>query len=112
MTKERLSRKKAVQICDYGISYCSAQYLLNDLTPWAYVAGVYGWSCDIYNLGSVNISTGYCPVGKRIDYDTVRKYEVQAEKVVCEETNFEKRSVRLQELREELLKELRNHESG
>ena len=111
MAKERLSHRRAEQICDYGIGYCNAQFLLNDLTPWAYVANSTGWSCDIYDLGSVIISTGYWPAGKRIDYDTVRKYEEIAEKIVCEESDFEKRSARLSMLRSDLIKELRNLES-
>lgn len=111
MAKERLSRRRAEQICDYGIYYCYVQSLLNDLTPWAYVADIDGWHCAIYDLGSVNISTGHYLVGKRIDYDTVRKYEVQAEKIVCEEADFEKRSARLSMLRSDLLRELRNYGS-
>ena len=111
MMEERISHRRAEQICDYGIGYCHAQYLLNDLTPWAYVAAIEGWRCDIYDLGSVHISTGYCPAGKRIDYDTLRKYEEAAEKIVCEESDFKKRSARLSMLRSDLLKELRNHES-
>ena len=111
MAKERLSHRRAEQICDYGIGYCNAQFLLNDLTPWAYVAISTGWCCDVYDLGSVNISTGYCPAGKRIDYDTVRKYEEIAEKIVCEEPDFKKRSARLSMLRSDLIRELRSHES-
>lgn len=112
MAKLRYSHRRAEQICDYGIGYCYAQYLLNDLTPWAYVSSrSTGWCCDIYDLGSVTISTGYWPAGKRIGYDTVRKYEEIAEKIVCEESDFKKRSARLSMLRCDLIKELRNHES-
>lgn len=111
MRKERMSYRRAKQICDYGIGYCNAQYLLTDLTPCAYVIGREGWRCDIYILGPVTISTGYCPIGKKISYDTIRKYEKIAENIVCEEVDFRKCHTRLSMLRCDLIRELRNHES-
>ena len=34
-----------------SIGYCDAQYLLDCKNPFAYSAGVYGWSCDYYQIG-------------------------------------------------------------
>ncbi|HCY80895.1 MAG TPA: hypothetical protein DHV22_04445 [Xanthomarina gelatinilytica] len=71
----------------YSVGYCELQYLLRDENPFAYSSGVNGWACDYYQL-SVNgqrviISTGYSPIGKRIDYKTVREYDTVASKLTA-----------------------------
>ena len=68
-----------------GIGYCGAQYLLQYTEPFAYSAGVYGWSCDYYNIDGVIISTGYSYIdnkNSKSNYDLLRKYEKKAEKIV------------------------------
>ena len=60
------------------LGYCAAQYLLSFESPVAYTAGVYGWNSDIYDFGSLAISTGYRPTGDSVDYETVNRYEKQA----------------------------------
>ena len=64
-----------------GIGYCKAQNLLKYQDPIAYSVGVYGWACDYYDVGGVLISTGYAPIGQSPDYDIIRKYDLQAEKI-------------------------------
>ena len=64
-----------------GIGYCKAQNLLKYQDPIAYSVGVYGWACDYYDVGGVLISTGYAPIGQSPDYDIIRKYDSQAEKI-------------------------------
>lgn len=64
-----------------SIGYCQLQSLLNYKSPFAYSCGIYGWSCDYYNIDGVVISTGYAPIGIPVKYDTVRKYEAMAEKI-------------------------------
>ena len=68
-----------------GIGYCNAPYLLNYETPESYCAGVYGWSCDNYNIEGVLISTGYNYINnknmKHIDYDTLMTYENKAREI-------------------------------
>ncbi len=64
------------------VGYCQAQYLLRYKDPFAYSAGVYGWSCDYYNIDGVIISTGYRPIGKSLDYDIIKKYEDEARKII------------------------------
>jgi hypothetical protein len=67
-----------------SIGYCDVQYLLNYKSPFAYSAGVYGWSCDYYQIGNVCISTGYSPIGTQIkDYSKVREIEKQAQTICC-----------------------------
>lgn len=65
----------------YKIGYCHAQMLLRFENPIAYTAGKYGWNSDIYDFGSVAISTGYRPTGDGVDYEIVNQYEEQAEKI-------------------------------
>lgn len=66
----------------YAVGYCALQYLLQYKNAFAYSAGVYGWSCDYYDLGAgVVLSTGYSPIGERLDYAFVRNYEQKAEKI-------------------------------
>ena len=69
----------------YSVGYCALDCLLRDVSPFAYSSGVYGWSCDYYQL-SVNghkviISTGYSPIGKSIDYKMTREYDNLASKL-------------------------------
>ena len=107
MAKEKMTLKRAKQVCTYGVGYCNLQYLFNDLTPYAYVyTHTYGWRCDLYDLGGIIISMGYTPVGKHIDYTITRHYEELAENIVSDNPVFEERKTKLQALRKEMLEEL------
>jgi len=66
----------------YSIGYCSAQYLLQGISPFAYSSGTYGWACDYYEIEGICISTGYSPIGKSINYDLVRKYDNKAKAIL------------------------------
>lgn len=67
-----------------AIPYCGAQFLLRYKEPFAYSAGVYGWSCDYYDVGGVGISTGCRPIGKHAPDELVHRFEDQARKLVME----------------------------
>ena len=60
------------------VGYCKAQYLLNCEDAFAYSSGVNGWACDYYDIDGVIISTGYAPIGKEADCNTVKKYNNEA----------------------------------
>ena len=64
------------------VGYCQLQTLLIRKAPFAYSCGVYGWSCDYYDINGVCISTGYTPIGKRMDYNLVNEYERKAKEVI------------------------------
>lgn len=64
-----------------SIGYCDAQYLLDCKNPFAYSAGLYGWSCDYYQIGNICISTGYSPIGTPVDYALLRELERKAEQI-------------------------------
>lgn len=71
-----------------SIGYCDAQYLLNYERPFAYSAGVYGWSCDYYDIDGVCISTGYSPLASKNmkhDYELIRAYDNNAKGKTAEE---------------------------
>ena len=68
----------------YKIGYCNAQYLLTFESPVAYTAGIYGWNSDIYDFGSLAISTGSRPTGSNVDYEIVNRYEKQAQQINCD----------------------------
>ena len=67
-----------------SIGYCEIQYLTYFKNPFAYSSGVYGWACDYYEIENVCLSTGYNPIGKSVDYKTLRKYELKAQKIVLD----------------------------
>lgn len=76
----------------YQIGYCGAQTLLSFESPVAYTAGVYGWNSDIYDFGSLAISTGFRPTGCDVDYEIVNRYEKQAQRINCDYTkSYEER---------------------
>ena len=62
----------------YAIGYCNAQNLLDGINPFAYSSGIYGWSCDYYEIDEICISTGYSPIGESVDFDLLRKYDKKA----------------------------------
>ena len=64
-----------------SIGYCDIQYLTYYKRPFAYSSGVYGWSCDYYEIENVCLSTGYSPIGQNVDYKLLRKYEAKAQKI-------------------------------
>ena len=64
-----------------SIGYCDADSLLQHVRPFAYSAGVYGWSSDFYDIDGVCISTGYGPIGTKTDYNLLREYNIEAQKI-------------------------------
>ena len=67
-----------------GLSYCSAQYLLNYQNAFGYSSGVNGWSCDYFLVDNIVISTGYDYVNSKNtkhSYEMLREYELKAEKI-------------------------------
>ena len=81
----KLKTTKANIRKNYGfilsIGYCSADSLLQYVTPFGYSAVVYGWACDYYDFGGVCISTGYAPIGKKVDFELLKKYNDEAQKI-------------------------------
>ena len=73
----------------FSIPYCNAQRLLSYARPDAYSCGVYGWSCDYYIIGDVVISTGYDPIGKRLNPEFVGVYEEKARNITKELWRYE-----------------------
>jgi hypothetical protein len=91
-----------------SIGYCDAQYLLHYENPTAYSAGNLGWSCDYYDIDGVLISTGYSPLSDKNakhDYDTIRDYDKQAEKIVCDyNAKYEDKQEKVKQLLREFVK--------
>lgn len=80
---------KVTNVYDHviAIGYCGAQFLLRFQNPTFYNAGVYGWNNDIYtNLpNDTCIVTGYRNLrGIHPDYDLLKEYENQAERIACD----------------------------
>ena len=86
--KNKVTRKYINMIFDdiFSVGYCGCQFLLWDISPFAYNSGVYGWNCDYYNIGGVIICTGYRPHGRsttgktaeyeKMAYDIYHNYEL------------------------------------
>tara|TARA_B100001939_G_C16818292_1_gene563199 strand:+ start:573 stop:923 length:351 start_codon:yes stop_codon:yes gene_type:complete len=74
----------------FSVGYCDLQYLLRFENAFAYSSGVYGWACDYYELEHNNqtyvISTGYNPIGNRVDYKTTKEFDNLA--LQLNQTNF------------------------
>lgn len=81
-TRKEITQNYKNVIC---VGYCKMDYLLSNQQPIAYASGVDGWKCDIYDVNGVAIVTGYRPFGNiNPDYDTIKKYEDEARKIVCD----------------------------
>jgi hypothetical protein len=73
-----------------GAGYCSLQFLLRYQNPIAYSAGVYGWSCDYYNVDDVIISTGYGYINSKntfANYEMIKKYDDKARHILDNNTH-------------------------
>ena len=67
-----------------SVSYCALDSLLSHKNPVAYTSGVYGWNCDIYDIGcNWYIATGYRPFGNvSVDIDVINDIERRAEEII------------------------------
>lgn len=91
----------------YSISYCNAQYLLDGVSPFAYSSGVYGWSCDYFEIDNICISTGYSPIGEVINYDLVKKYDNKAKNILNDYSiDYQKRKNKVNKLLVKFINEL------
>lgn len=93
----------------FSVGYCDMSRLFHYKDAIAYSAGVYGWACDYYDIGSgVCISTGYSPIGIHVKRELTEKYELLAENILNDrmesyETKEEKLNYLIGEFRQELL---------
>lgn len=82
-----------------AIGYCNAQYLLEYYNrPFAYSAGIYGRSCDYYEVQNICICTGYNTTGKWIDHKIVKKYEDKAQKIILGKDTYEQKKKKVNKL--------------
>ena len=84
--KVRMKKKDITQYTKnvIAIGYCNLQTLLRLQEPFGYIASnTYGWQCDLYDIGSTVIATGYEPFGYyKPSYEMQRVYEIDAEEVM------------------------------
>lgn len=106
-----LRRKDVVNVSGYkfAVGYCGMQNLLRYQDRLGYTHGVYGWNFDVYKIDDCVISTGYRGmVGKSINYDLLRKYELKAEKIIHDWTiPYEKSKQEVNDLLFELLEKVK-----
>lgn len=106
--KEKITVKRANQIADFGVGYCQLQSLFSCKQPFAYTAtNTYGWRSDLYDLGSIIISTGYAPQGKKIPAYMIEHYEQGARNIIDNTPDYEARKNKLDGLIEVFLGELK-----
>lgn len=90
------------------IGYCDADYLLSCVEPFSYCCGLYGWSCDNYevitNKNKIVISIGYAPIEsknintKKVNYDLIRKYNQKALQITNNSKTWEERRKKINKL--------------
>jgi hypothetical protein len=90
----------------YAAGYCDMQFLLRYEEAFAYSKGVSGWQCDYYQIEDLIISTGYAPVGIRIEGDLARKYENLARDYYRIDNMHDDNKEYFRNLIKELIKEL------
>ena len=62
--------------------YCCAQSLLSFQEPSGYTIGSYGWECDYYDTPKAIISTGSRPIGIKVDYNIINRYNEAARAIL------------------------------
>lgn len=66
----------------FEVGYGNLQYLLKFVSPFAYSTRVEGWACDYYDIGKgIVLCDGYAPIGKKVDYDTMRLFDEKAKEI-------------------------------
>ena len=106
MTRDALKLGAGVVV---KVLHTQADALLTGLEPEGYNSGVLGWNWDAYNLGGgVCICTGYRPTGE--EYNAlVERYNDRAKSVLrIDDPIF--RADRLEELRQEFVKDILGEE--
>ena len=110
-TTKKSIRNSYTRIISAG--YCSIQSLLHYRQPFAYSAGINGWSCDYYDIDNVLISTGYSPLNakntKPLHYDFTQKWEQKAQAIIYDYDNgltWEQKKEAVDELLSEFTKEV------
>lgn len=88
VTKKEMKDNKYI----VSIGYCQASTLLRYVEPIAYSTGIYGWSCDYYNVNGVIISVGYNTLNNKntkATYEMINKYEKMARRIDDSITDFD-----------------------
>lgn len=92
------------------VNYCYLQYLLTCEAPEAYTVnrhGWDGWASDIYCFPNFAISTGSLPFGNiSVNRDICQKYEILAQKILYNNSNYEFVKGKLRELLQKLYEEV------
>lgn len=92
-----------------SLGYCDIQYLTYYKRPFGYSCGVYGWSCDYYEIENVCLSTGYSPIGENVDYNLMRKFEAKAQKIVIDyNINYDLKVKKVNKLLTEFINKAKN----
>lgn len=88
--------------------YCTVQHLMNLTYSDYYLTRTEGWAADVYILNSDTILvTGYAPFGNiEPSYQTLKKYEDEATKLVCGYCDYETLKDGLDNLIEQFLNEV------
>ena len=91
-----------------SVGYCDLQGLLKHSISQLYSAGVNGWACDYYQFDGLVISTGYSPIGSKIDYKIIQAYESKANKIIYSNTlTYEQSKRKLNNLLNKFIKEVK-----
>lgn len=91
-----------------GTGYCNLHCLLQYEREMAYSTRAEGWACDYYEVGNVLISTGYAPLkseNAKCDYDMIRKYDDEAQKIVYSDLAYEEKVKTVKELLKQFVNE-------
>lgn len=90
-----------------SVGNCNLQNLLRFESPVAYNYNNDGWRYDLYVFGDKAISTGYSPIGRKIEYDVVREYDKRAEAIIGDYSkNWETRESEVRALLEEFIENI------
>jgi len=90
MDKIRVKRKDINARETIALNYCELQTLFRSESPIAYIAGIYGWDCDIYTVEGIDIATGYRTIGTRPPQAIIDRYKNEIKEIEkiksCEES--------------------------
>ena len=89
--------------------YCNLQNLFHYEEAESYTSGSYGWNADIYGFGGTAIVTGYRPFGKSLDYEVVKEFDTQAERIIYSSLPWEEKKPMVDNLIDKFIKWVREN---
>ena len=88
VTRNEINKNRMV-----ALGYCQCQTILNLFAykyKVGYNSGIYGWNCDLYTIGDIDIVTGYRVPYRKYSNERVKKELIALENEMTKNFDYSK----------------------